>query len=139
MGEATTFYCDRVSQIHMPSWTRGRVALLGDAAACVSLLAGQGSALAMVEAYVLAAELAQAHGNHVQAFARYEQRLMPFLRMKQKAAVRLAPAFAPRSGAQLFLRNSVVKLFNHPFVANLAMGKSMRDAIDLPSPPQAAA
>ena len=134
MSDAKTFYCDRVSQIQMSSWTRGRVALLGDAAACVSLLAGQGTALAMVEAYVLAAELAQARGDHVQAFARYEQSLMPFLRSKQKAAVRLAPAFAPRSGVQLFLRNSVLKLFNLPFVAKLAMGNSLRDAIELPPP-----
>jgi 2-polyprenyl-6-methoxyphenol hydroxylase-like FAD-dependent oxidoreductase len=138
VGDAKTFYCDRVSQIHMPTWTRGRVALLGDAAACVSLLAGQGSALAMVEAYVLAAELAQARGNPVEAFARYEQRLMPFLRSKQKAAVRLAPAFAPRSGTQLFLRNSIMKLFNVPFVASLVMGNSLRDAIELPSLPAAA-
>jgi 2-polyprenyl-6-methoxyphenol hydroxylase-like FAD-dependent oxidoreductase len=57
MPQARTFYFDSVSQIRMPSWTRGRVALVGDAAACPSLLAGQGSALAMVEAYVLAAEL----------------------------------------------------------------------------------
>ena len=139
MGNAKTFYCDRVSQIQMPAWTRGRVALLGDAASCASLLAGQGSALAMVEAYVLAAELAQARGNHVQAFARYERSLMPFLRMKQKAAVRLAPAFAPRSGVQLLVRNAVLKLFNLPFVASLAMGNSLRDAIELPSPPAAAA
>ena len=134
MGEATTFYCDRVSQIRMPSWTRGRVALVGDAAACVSLLAGQGSALAMVEAYVLAAELAAARGNHVEAFARYERRLMAFLRSKQQAAVRLAPAFAPRSRRQLFLRNSILKLFNVPLVAKLAMGNSLRDAIELPAP-----
>ena len=134
IGDAMTFYCDRVSQIQMPSWTRGRVALLGDASACVSLLAGQGSALAMVEAYVLAAELARARGNHVEAFARYEQLLMPFLRSKQKAALRLAPAFAPRSGLQLFLRNSILKLFNVPFVARLAMGNSLRDAIELPAP-----
>ena len=138
MGDAKTFYCDRVSQIRMPSWTRGRVALVGDAAACVSLLAGQGSALAMVEAYVLAAELAQARRSHVQAFQRYEQTLMPFLRSKQKAAVRLAPAFAPRTGMQLFLRNSILKLFNLPFVANLAMGNSLRDAIELPARPAAA-
>lgn len=50
MGSARTFYFDRVSQICMPSWTRGRVALVGDAAACPSFLAGQGSALAMIEA-----------------------------------------------------------------------------------------
>ncbi len=135
IGDAKTFYYDRVSQIRMPSWTRGRVALLGDAAACVSLLAGQGSALAMVEAYVLAAELARARGSHAEAFARYEGMLMPFLRSKQKAAVRLAPAFAPRNARQLFLRNSIVRFFNVPIVARLAMGNSLRDAIALPSWP----
>jgi hypothetical protein len=60
--------------------------------------------------------------------------LMPFLRTKQHAAVRLAPAFAPRSRRQLFLRNSLLKLFNLPFVAKLAMGNSLRDAIELPAP-----
>lgn len=89
----------------------------------------------MVEAYVLAAEVAQARGSHTQALARYEQRLMPFLHSRQKAAVRLAPAFAPRSGMQLFLRNSILTLFNLPFVARLAMGNSLRDAIELPSLP----
>jgi hypothetical protein len=63
---------------------------------------------------------------------------MPFLRTKQSAALRLVPAFAPRSGLQLFLRNSIMKLFNVPFVAKLAMGKSLRDAIELPSPAAAA-
>jgi 2-polyprenyl-6-methoxyphenol hydroxylase-like FAD-dependent oxidoreductase len=82
--------------------------------------------------------LARARGDHVQAFARYEQRLMPFLRSKQKGAVRLAPAFAPRSRVQLFLRNSVVQLFSAPFVARLAMGNSLRDAIELPPPPAGA-
>jgi 2-polyprenyl-6-methoxyphenol hydroxylase-like FAD-dependent oxidoreductase len=118
----------------MPAWTRGRVALVGDAAACVSLLAGQGSALAMVEGYVLAAELARARGDHAQAFAAYERRLMSFLRSKQKAARRLAPAFAPRNGIGLFVRNAVLKMFSVPFVARLAMGNTLRDAIELPSP-----
>ena len=49
----------RSSQIRMPSWSTGRIALVGDAGACPSFLAGQGSALAMVEAYTLAAELAR--------------------------------------------------------------------------------
>jgi 2-polyprenyl-6-methoxyphenol hydroxylase-like FAD-dependent oxidoreductase len=134
MGEAKTFYCDRVSQIEMPAWTRGRVALVGDAAACVSLLAGQGSALAMVEGYVLAAELARARGDHAQAFAAYLRRLWSFLRSMNMAARRLAPAFAPRNGIGLFVRNAVLKMFSVPFVARLAMGNTLRDAIELPSP-----
>ena len=47
---------------------------------------------------------------------------------------RIMTAFAPRSGLQLFLRNSILKLFNVPFVARLAMGNSLRDAIELPAP-----
>ena len=57
---ASQLYFDRVSQIRMEHWSRGRVALVGDAAYCVSLLAGQGSALAMTGAYILAGELAKA-------------------------------------------------------------------------------
>lgn len=82
MPEARTFYLDRASQIRMPSWSRGRVALIGDAAACPSLLAGQGSALAMIEAYVLACALHTSGGDHARAFRAYEQRLMPFVRKK---------------------------------------------------------
>lgn len=47
LDHADELYFDRVSQIRMPKWSQGRVALVGDAAYCVSLLAGQGSALAM--------------------------------------------------------------------------------------------
>jgi 2-polyprenyl-6-methoxyphenol hydroxylase-like FAD-dependent oxidoreductase len=132
MSSAESLYLDCVSQIRMPSWTRGRVALLGDAAACPSLLAGQGSALAMVEAYVLAAELARAP-SHGEAFAAYERKLMSFLRSKQKAAERLASAFAPKNAWQLFVRNSVMKLMTVPLVAKLVAGKSFKDAIELPA------
>jgi 2-polyprenyl-6-methoxyphenol hydroxylase-like FAD-dependent oxidoreductase len=131
MSSAESLYLDCVSQIRMPSWTRGRVALLGDAAACPSLLAGQGSALAMVEAYVLAAELARA-ASHGEAFAGYERKLTSFLRSKQKAAERLALAFAPKNRWQLFVRNTVMKLMAVPLVAKLAVGKSFKDAIELP-------
>src|SRR5271165_1803307 len=55
-------YFDRVSQIQMDTWSQGRVGLIGDAAFCPSLLAGQGAALAMTAAYVLAGELAQTGG-----------------------------------------------------------------------------
>ena len=71
LDETPELYFDRVSQIKMERWSRGRVALIGDAFR-VSLLAGQGSALAMISAYVLADELAYIGGRHEQAFDRYE-------------------------------------------------------------------
>ena len=132
MPQARTFYFDSVSQIRMPSWTRGRVALVGDAAACPSFLAGQGSALAMVESYTLAAELSGC-SDHREAFARYEERLTPFLRSKQNAAAGLGVAFAPNSRLQLLLRNTVMRMMGLPKVADLAMGKSFRDAVELPT------
>ena len=134
MPRSTTFYFDSVSQIRMPSWTRGRVALVGDAAAAPSFLAGQGSALAMVESYILAAELASC-GNHPEAFARYENRLAPLLQSKQDAAVGLGLAFAPTSRRQLLLRNIVMRLMGLPKVADLVMGRSFRDAVALPTFP----
>ena len=95
MAGVGDFYFVRVSQVRLDRWTKGRTALIGDAAACVSLLAGEGAGLAMAEAYVLAGELRNC-GDHVAAFARYQERLMPFLRRKQASAARFASAFAPR-------------------------------------------
>ena len=71
MASVGSIYFDRVSQIRMDRWTKGRTALVGDAAACVSLMAGEGTGLAMAEAYVLAGELRNCGGDYGAAFARY--------------------------------------------------------------------
>jgi 2-polyprenyl-6-methoxyphenol hydroxylase-like FAD-dependent oxidoreductase len=125
-------YLDRVSQIRMDHWTRGRVALVGDAAYCVSLLAGQGTALAMVGAYVLAGELSRASGDHARAFAAYEALLGPLLRQKQRAAERFASSFAPRTEAGVWLRNRMTDLLSVRWIAELAIGRDLRDGIVLP-------
>jgi 2-polyprenyl-6-methoxyphenol hydroxylase-like FAD-dependent oxidoreductase len=134
MPEARTFYFDKALQIRMPAWTRGRVALVGDAGAAPSLLAGQGSALAMVEAYTLAAELDRTGGDHIRAFEAYERRLRPLILSKQDAATGLGVAFAPRSRMQLAVRNAIMKTMAVPFIARLAMGRSLRDQVELPPP-----
>jgi 2-polyprenyl-6-methoxyphenol hydroxylase-like FAD-dependent oxidoreductase len=132
LGRAESLYMDRVSQIRMEGWAHGRVALVGDAAFCVSFLAGQGSALAMVGAYVLAGELKRANGDHEVAFARYQNRLKTFVAAKQKAAVKFTSFFAPRSRTGMFLGNQVTKLMSIPFVSELAIGRDLRDALELP-------
>lgn len=105
-------YFDSVSQIRMPRWSRGRVALVGDAAHSPSLLAGAGAAFAMLGAYVLAGELHKSGGNHLAAFAVYEQYLQAFIRRQQNAAVGLAKSFTPTTEFGLKLRNVVVNLMN---------------------------
>jgi 2-polyprenyl-6-methoxyphenol hydroxylase-like FAD-dependent oxidoreductase len=125
-------YYDKVCQIRMPSWTKGRVALVGDAAACVSLLAGEGTGLAMLEAYVLAGELARASGDHAAAFAAYEQRLRDFIAKKQKSAAAYASAFAPRTAFGVWFRNQVTKLFGIPAVADWFIARDLKDEIEIP-------
>jgi 2-polyprenyl-6-methoxyphenol hydroxylase-like FAD-dependent oxidoreductase len=125
-------YFDRVSQIQMHAWSRGRVGLVGDAAFCPSLLAGQGAALAMIAAYVLAGELRRDGERPEEAFQRYEQLLRPFIADKQRAAERFARSFAPRTRFGLFLRNQVTKAFVVPPLANFVIGRSLLDRIDLP-------
>ena len=64
LDDVDDLYFDVVSQIRMDRWSRGRVLLIGDAAGCISLLGGEGTGLAITEAYVLAGELARAGADY---------------------------------------------------------------------------
>jgi 2-polyprenyl-6-methoxyphenol hydroxylase-like FAD-dependent oxidoreductase len=132
METVDSIYFDRVSQIRMDRWTRGRTALIGDAGACPSLLAGEGTGLAMTEAYVLAGELHESGGDHARAFARYEERLMPFLRRKQESAAKFASSFTPKTAFGVALRNQISRLFWIPPIAKAFLGRIVRDDITLP-------
>ncbi len=132
MESCPELYFDRVSQIRMETWSKGRVGLVGDAAFCPSLLAGQGSALAMVAAYVLAGELGATGSSPEQALKRYEKRLHPFMLGKQEAAKKFAGSFTPKTQWGLFLRNQITKAFALPYLAEWLMGSSLLDRIDLP-------
>ncbi|HEY2783467.1 MAG TPA: FAD-binding domain [Fimbriiglobus sp.] len=133
LDEVEEVYFDRVSQIRMDRWTTGRVALVGDAAACVSFLAGEGTGLAIAEAYVLAGELHRAGGDYQTAFEQYEAKLRTFLAQKQKAATRIIGFFAPKTARGLFLRNLLMKVTSIPFLGNRLLGSAIRDDIQLPS------
>jgi 2-polyprenyl-6-methoxyphenol hydroxylase-like FAD-dependent oxidoreductase len=84
LREATDLYFDDVTQIHMQSWSNGRVALLGDAAFAPTLFTGQGSSLAVVGAYVLAGEMRAAHGDHGIAFNQYQQEMRHYITQNQR-------------------------------------------------------
>jgi 2-polyprenyl-6-methoxyphenol hydroxylase-like FAD-dependent oxidoreductase len=131
LKDTQELYFDRVSQIQMPGWSRGRVALVGDAAFCVSLLAGQGSALAMTAAYVLAGELAKAGGCHDAAFREYEAFLRAYIGTKQAGAARFGGALAPKTQAGLWFRNQVMNAFAIPGLASLAVGREITDKLRL--------
>lgn len=132
MESTDDLYFDAVSQIHMEQWWSGRVALVGDACFCPSLLAGQGSAFAMAGAYTLAAELAAADGEHVSAFSRYEARLRPFIEKKQRGVKWLGSWFAPKTRFGIRVRNWSTNLMNAPWLSTQMTRRFFADEFELP-------
>lgn len=107
---AEDFYFDAITQVHLDSWSSGRVVLVGDAGYCPSPLTGMGTSLAMVGAYVLAGELAAARREHVQAFARYEERLRPYVRQGQRLPPGGITGFAPATAFSIRMRTLGTRL-----------------------------
>ena len=95
-------------------------------------MAGQGSALAITAAYVMAGELIKASGRHEEAFRNYEALLRDYVGSKQKGAERFSSAFAPRTRWGLFTRNQVIKASTIPGLARLAFGRDIIDKLPLP-------
>jgi 2-polyprenyl-6-methoxyphenol hydroxylase-like FAD-dependent oxidoreductase len=88
MWPATDFYFGALAQTVMDGWSRGRIALVGDAGYCPSPFSGQGTSLALVGAYVLAEELGKSPDDHLCAFAAYESRIRPYVLKNQAIALR---------------------------------------------------
>ncbi|MBX6383275.1 MAG: FAD-dependent monooxygenase [Microbispora sp.] len=102
--DAPDFYFDSISIVHMDRYTRGRIALLGDAgygATC----GGMGAGMAVVTAYVLAGELAAAHGDHRMAFPEYERAIRGFAKACQRVAGNAGPFLAPPTRGAIRRRN----------------------------------
>ncbi|CAM5563548.1 FAD-dependent monooxygenase [Streptomyces californicus] len=98
----------------MPSWSRGRVAVVGDAAYCASPLSGMGTSLALTGSYVLAGELAH-HAHHSDAFTRYERILRPYATRAQKLPPGVPRIASPRTRAGIrTLSNTVLRAASRP-------------------------
>src|SRR5699024_5223057 len=97
----TSFYDDLVAQSHAPRWSRGRVVLAGDAAHAPSLLAGQGTSLAIAGAEALARSL-RATGPYVEAgLAEDERRWRPTAQKVARSGRLTAGGFIPATKLQL--------------------------------------
>jgi 2-polyprenyl-6-methoxyphenol hydroxylase-like FAD-dependent oxidoreductase len=136
MDASPDFYFDGVSQVHMDSWVRERVALVGDAGYCASHLTGLGTSLALVGAYLLAGELAAA--DHATAFARYQELLRPYVRQCQELPPGGVNGFAPQRQTMINLRNLSMRMMTRwPMRPILAKQFAKADSITLPSYPGA--
>ncbi|MGW6690815.1 FAD-dependent monooxygenase [Streptomyces sp. NPDC054961] len=105
MRTSSDFFLDPMGQVRLDRWSRGRVALLGDAGYCATPLTGLGTSLALVGAYVLAGEIAAAAGDHGAAFRRYDTVMRPYVSQAQQLPPGGASGYAPSSRLGIRLRD----------------------------------
>lgn len=106
MEGSTNFYFDKLCQIRMPSWSRGRVVLVGDAAYCASPAAGMGGSLAIDGAAALGDAMRETN-DYALAFSDYDKRLRPFIGEVQAEAVRMGlETLVPRTEEAIRQRNA---------------------------------
>ncbi|WP_433574462.1 FAD-dependent monooxygenase [Nocardia brasiliensis] len=130
LRDAPDTFFDTVSQVRMPRWTRGRYALLGDAAHAPSFLTGQGSSLALVGAYMLAHALAT-HRDHTAAFAAYERGLRGFVEQNQALVGAGDAALFPTTAEALAKRNARLRSLT---TSPPHTGRPAHTALTLPDP-----
>ncbi|MEV0316970.1 FAD-dependent monooxygenase [Streptomyces sp. NPDC050658] len=107
MRGADDLFVDVVSQIRMPRWSSGRVALVGDAAYAPSFLTGQGTSLALVGAYMLAGSLAGR--GAAEGFAAYEHGTREFVGLNQALVGEGGAALFPTTARALERRNAMLR------------------------------
>jgi len=110
---ADDLYFDSVSRVRLPSWSAGRVALLGDAASCMSLF-GNGSSLAIAGAATLARALAATPDAYPAAFRAYEAEHRVRVRPTQRGRLVAGALLVPATRAGITARDLAVRVFGRP-------------------------
>jgi 2-polyprenyl-6-methoxyphenol hydroxylase-like FAD-dependent oxidoreductase len=105
---AADTYFDAVCRVRAPTWSRGSVVLLGDAASCVSLF-GEGSSAAVTGASTLARSL-DASDDLPTALARYESEHRRFVARGQRAVPVVSHVLVPATRTGLRLRTAALRL-----------------------------
>lgn len=111
--DQASMYFDALGQVRTQNWSKGRVALLGDAAYCVSPVGGGGSSLALIGAYVLAGELSRTE-DHRAALARYETVMRPYVESAQDIRPAVLHIANPRSRAAIRVLHTGARLVASP-------------------------
>ena len=105
---SNSFHFDKLCQVKMPAWTKGRVALVGDAAYCASPAAGKGGSLAIDGAAALADAFQKYPHDFERAFQEYNQSFRPFIEQVQAEAVRFGlEGLCPRTEEAIRKRNNL--------------------------------
>ncbi|QSE87656.1 FAD-dependent monooxygenase (plasmid) [Rhodococcus pseudokoreensis] len=110
VGADDFVFSDAIAQIDMPRITRGRVALIGDAAHCPTFLSGMGSSLALQDAHMLAGSIARSPDDLDTSLARYEEVMAPIACRYRDSGVRAHAAFLTSSRVKARIRDLALRL-----------------------------
>jgi 2-polyprenyl-6-methoxyphenol hydroxylase-like FAD-dependent oxidoreductase len=137
---ADDFYFDAFAQVHMDSWSSGRITLVGDAGYCASPLSGMGTSLALVGAYVLGGELGPGAEFDAKALAaaldRYHKVMQPYVDRYQNLPNGI-DGYVPNTAADIIITTLVMKYMQRWPFRSFAERKwfTTADAIELPDYP----
>jgi len=118
LDEGAPMYFSAVGRVQPSSWTKGRIALLGDAAFCNATFGGAGTSLALIGAYILAGELAGSD-DVTSALSRYQELMRPFVGTAPKVREGVLRLANPRT------RNGIRVLHACAGVAASPVGKAL--------------
>jgi 2-polyprenyl-6-methoxyphenol hydroxylase-like FAD-dependent oxidoreductase len=108
MTNSENLYFDEVCQIKMSSWTKGRVALIGDAAHCSGFPTGMGTSLAMQGATILAEELMASNNDYNLAFSKYNSVFHPVVGAVQATITPGLDFLVPETEEAIRSRNAML-------------------------------
>ena len=121
MDNCNDFYMTETAQVKVKQYSKGRVVLLGDSAFCPSPIAGVGTTLAIVGAYVLAGELAR-HATPQEAFVAYEGIMRPYVEKSQKLPPGITAMACPQTKWGVYILHSVMSVVTKSGIITL-LGK----------------
>jgi len=117
--DAYDFYFDEMSQVRLPRWSTGRVALLGDAAFGPSPMSGQATSLALIGAFLLAHHLAGT-ADPATAFDLWEREFRPNVELNQALATDGMSTLLPATRLGILARNQSMRVL--PLLARFGRG-----------------
>lgn len=110
LQQAPDYVFDSVHQVKMPRWSKGRVALVGDAAWCLNLYSGMGASIGLRAGAQLGAALRQYPDDLAAALDSWETGLRPAITQHQRTARFKQQMFVPSSRAVEVLRPTLLRL-----------------------------
>jgi 2-polyprenyl-6-methoxyphenol hydroxylase-like FAD-dependent oxidoreductase len=104
LSPETAIFTDKLIQIAMPSWVSGKVALVGDAAYCLSPASGFGATAAIAGAYVLAEAI---NGRGLGA---YEKEMRPAIEKKRKSSAAVVNQIVSENPIMIGIRDFLLRM-----------------------------